>query len=120
MSERSPPPQLLVVSGLVGPAAAPLERLHGLPLGAVLDAHVVAHGVGVGEVARAVGDGADGAVARVVRLQVPPRAGRRAEPRAAQRAAQRARRARPYPRFCQRAPRRGICNADTTMLLELS
>lgn len=82
----------------VGPAAAPLERLHGLPLGAVLDAHVVAHGVGVGEVPRAGGDGTDGAVARVMRLQVCARAGRRTQPHAAQRAAQPPHRAIAYRR----------------------
>lgn len=126
---------------LVGPAAAPLERLHALPLAAVLDAHVVAHGVGVREVPGAGGDGADGAVARVVRLQVPPRQRQRRQPRQAQRALQLAprlprARARLQPpdqlapaplllildaigfrRFCQRAALRGICNADTTMLL---
>lgn len=76
---------------------------------AVLDAHVVAHGVGVREEARAARHRAHGRVARVVRRQVAPRQRRRAQPRAAQRAAP----CPPRPRACQRALRRGICNATT-------
>lgn len=99
----------------------------------MLDAHVVAHGVGVREVARAAGHRAHGAVARVVRVQVPPRRRQRAQRAAAQRALQ-PRRRRPAPgpglhpaphahlayrRLCQRVPRRGICNADSTKLLNV-
>lgn len=107
---------------LGGPAAAPLESLHLLPLAAVLDAHVVAHRVGVREVARARGDRAERRVARVMRRQVTPRRARPFQPRAAQRALHLAlfcplkRVARPTTRsrVCQHAH---ICNADTTMLL---
>lgn len=93
------------------------------------------------EVARAAGHGAHGAVARVVRLQVAPRLRQRRQRRVAQRARQPRRpqrallqQAQPpqpaalalprhgiaYRRVCQRAPRRGICNADSTMLHKLS
>lgn len=113
----------------------------------MLDAHVVAHGVGVREVACAAGHRAHGAVARVVRVQVAPRRRQRRQRRAAQRARQ-SRQSRAlhqcallqvpeqlvpsilpvsptrhgiaYRRVCQRAPRRGICNADSTMLHKLS
>lgn len=99
--------------GSVGPAATPLEGFHALPLAAVLYPHVVADRVGVGEVARAVGHGADGAVARVVRGEVAARVRRAGQRRRTQRALQAPPHSPTYRRLCQRAPRPGICNADT-------
>lgn len=83
----------------------------------MLDAHVVAHRVGVREEARARQHGTDGAVARVVRLQVRARRAQRRQRAAAQRAVQRQPRpaANAYRRYCQRTPLRGICNADITI-----
>lgn len=130
------------VSASGSPATTPLQCFHLLPLAAVLDAHVVPHGVGVREVPRALGDGTHGTVARVVLLQVAPRLRQRAQRRLAQRTRQprrlheRALLQVPeqlvpshlhltrhdiaYRRVCQRAQRRGICNADSTMLHKLS
>lgn len=85
----------------------------------MLDAHVVANRVGVREEARARQHRTDGAVARVVRLEVRARSAERRQRAAAQRAVQRQPRpaAIAYRRYCQRAHAllRGICNADITI-----
>lgn len=108
-----------VADHLGGPSAAPLESFHLVPLAAVFDAHMIPDRVRVREVAGAPRHRAQRTVPRVVRFQVSPSRRQPRRPCRAQRTLHRPapRDPRHTPRACQR---RGICNADITMLLNLT